>query len=362
MSGTSLDGLDMALCNFQKQENQNWRYEILEAVCINYPDEWKKKLQNAPKLSGLDLMFLHNDFGDFVADKVLDFCSKPGISPDFIASHGHTVFHEPEKGMTLQIGNGANISAKTKLPVVCDFRSLDVAAGGQGAPLVPIGDELLFKDYDFCLNLGGISNVSFHNINSSKRLAFDISPCNLLLNKLANQLDLDYDKNGEIASSGKISQELINSLDAWDYYQKSYPKSLDKEKLLAELLPIINASQNAIEDKLATVTVHIAEKIAEEINKIIPSLNKKENDKPKVLVTGGGAFNSFLICQMKQQSKAEFIVPDANLINYKEALIFAFLGLLRILNKPNCLASVTGADYDAVGGALYGDFSELYMF
>lgn len=357
MSGTSLDGLDMALCNFEKQKNQNWSYEIIDAECIRYSAEWKEKLHNSPKLAGKELMFLHNDFGNFIADKVSEFCAKTNILPDYIASHGHTVFHEPEKGMTLQIGNGAAIAAKTKIPVVCDFRTMDVAAGGQGAPLVPIGDELLFKDYDFCLNLGGISNVSFNiNIDGSKRLAFDISPCNLLLNKLANEIGLDFDKNGDAARSGKISRNLMNSLDNWDYYRKSFPKSLDKEKLLAEMLPIINESEISIEDKLATVTTHIAGKISEEINKIIPLLKSSEKNKPGVLVTGGGAFNAFLIEQMQMQSKAAFIIPDAKLINYKEALIFAFLGLLRVLNKPNSLASVTGAEYDTVGGALYGSF------
>ncbi|RYD79231.1 MAG: anhydro-N-acetylmuramic acid kinase [Sphingobacteriales bacterium] len=354
MSGTSLDGLDIAYCTFT-ENIAGWEYKIDAADCIPYTDSWKNALQHAPSLSGYDLILLHKNYGFYLADCINNFNRKYNLQPQLIASHGHTIYHDPQKYLSLQIGDGAALFSRTSIPVVCDFRSVDVCLGGQGAPLVPIGDKLLFSNYDFCLNLGGIANISFEN-NEGKRIAYDISPCNLLLNKLANMEGLEYDKNGELAQKGITDQNLLALLDNWEYYKNPAPKSLDKDQLMNDLWPLISEAEISVSDKLATVTFHIAKQISKAINAQIP-YRQSEKNASKLLATGGGAFNKHLIQSIQHQTDVKIIVPDANLVNYKEALIFAFLGLLRLRNKNNSLATVTGAKTDSIGGALYGDFS-----
>jgi anhydro-N-acetylmuramic acid kinase len=346
MSGTSLDGLDIASCVFIRRGEQ-WQYQIEEAECVSYSDDWMRRLNEAPCLNGYEITLLDTEYGFFIGGQVKEFCQRYNLQPDLISSHGHTVFHDPAQHISLQIGKGAAISAVTGLPAVSDFRSLDVSAGGQGAPLVPVADKLLFSEYGFCLNLGGIANISYDE--GEKRIAYDISPCNLILNRLAEQAGKKYDEGGALARSGKIDENLLDQLNAWAYYRAAPPKSLDKEALLKEWLPILEANAATVPDKLATVTEHIAQMIGIALKK----------SSGRVLVTGGGAFNAFLIERIKQHCKAEVIVPDENIVAYKEALAFAFLGLLRVLNEPNCLKSVTGARENIVGGALYGDFSRL---
>lgn len=368
MSGTSLDGLDIASCVFTRKPT-GWAYEIDAAECISYATEWKDNLQQAPELNGYELTLLHKNYGFYLGNAVNDFISNHSIQPQLVSSHGHTIYHDPKKCLSLQIGDGAALYACTQIPVVCDFRSVDVCMHGQGAPLVPIGDKLLFADYDFCLNLGGIANISFDS-KDGKRIAFDISPCNLVLNKLAEMLGFEYDKSGKIARNGKVDEALLTQLNSWQYYKLEAPKSLDKEALLHELMPMINASEISEEDKLATFTIHIAQQIAKTINAQVHSKINTQNSKlqdisytqnPKntlqLLATGGGAFNIFLIETLQQLTEVKIVVPDAKLVNYKEALVFAFLGLLRVQNLPNCLATVTGAKADNIGGALYGSFN-----
>jgi anhydro-N-acetylmuramic acid kinase len=342
MSGTSLDGLDLALCSFLKNED-TWNYSVIKTETFEYSKEWKNKLSNAENLSGLDLMFLHNEFGNYTAEKINLFLKDIKEKPQFIASHGHTVFHQPQKGLTLQIGNGANIAAKTGITTICDFRTTDVALGGNGAPLVPIGDKLLFSKFDYCLNLGGFANISFDNENNT-RIAFDICPVNILLNKIVSPLGLEYDNQGEIAQKGKIQPEMLYELNQLPFYQSHGPKSLGKEWLLTEVLPITGKYSISIEDKLRTVTEHIA---------IMITNAQTPYKAGPILVTGGGAFNKFLITRLKELIKNELYIPDNQTINYKEALIFAFLGLLRFFNQKNCLSSVTGAAIDNTGGAVY---------
>lgn len=346
MSGTSLDGLDIASCIFHR-EGDKWLYEIEEAECLAYPPRWEQLLQGAPRLDGYSLAKLDTEYGFFIGERVNDFYRRISTRADFIASHGHTVFHNPAERLTLQIGNGAAISAVTGLPVVSDFRNIDVCSGGQGAPLVPIADKLLFTEYEYCLNLGGIANISYDE--GEKRIAYDICPCNLLLNGLAAETGNAYDEGGMMARQGSLNPELLRQLNAWSYYTLPPPKSLDKETLLGELMPMIQTSVIPVRDKLATVTEHIAQKIGHAV---------KDG---KILVTGGGAFNSFLAERIQQNTDASVIVPGDKLISFKEALAFAFLGLLRVMNEPNCLKSVTGAERDTVGGALHGDFSRLLL-
>ena len=341
MSGTSLDGLDIAYCSF-KQEKGKWHFNIKKAVTIKYSSEWLKKLSTAPKLSSIQLLQLHNDFGDYLGTCVNRFIKESKINKvDFVSSHGHTIFHQPEKHFTFQLGNGAAIAAKCNLPVISDFRSLDVLLGGQGAPLVPIGDKLLFPEYDFCLNLGGIANISFES--KKKRLAFDICPVNIVLNHLASLLNKEYDKDGLIAASGKVDPKLLNSLNALNYYKQAFPKSIGREWVEDDFLPILNKSNISVKDKIATVTEHIATQITKVLY----------GKKGKVLVTGGGAFNKHLVQRMGKKTSLKLIMPGNELVNYKEALVFALLGVLKWRGEVNCLKSVTGARENNSGGSIY---------
>ena len=258
MSGTSLDGLDVALCDFTFQNG--WSFSIAKSNTIKYSKEWKNKLSTAANLSGQDLILLHKEYGRFIGKSVIDFLKTTEARIDFIASHGHTVFHQPQKKLTLQIGDGNEIAVTTKVKTISDFRSLDVALEGQGAPLVPIGDKLLFSDYDFCINIGGFANISF--TQNDERLAYDICPANIILNFLANKLDHSYDKNGSLGRSGEIDYMLLNKLNALNYYKQKYPKSLGKEWLDSNILPILKKSDISLTNKIRTVYEHIAFQIS----------------------------------------------------------------------------------------------------
>lgn len=347
MSGTSLDGLDIAVCKFELNENK-WRYDILEATTFEYDEARRISLKNVMKGSADSLAKLDFDFGYFQGNAVKSFLDKLNIPVDFISSHGHTIFHQPENGFTTQIGNGAAVASASGFPVVCDFRSLDVALRGQGAPLVPIGDKLLFKEFDFCLNLGGIANISYDD-NTGKRIAFDICPANMILNFLAAQKGHLFDKGGGLARTGSINQKLLETLAQIEYYSKPIPKSLGKEHVDNLFIPLIENTKDGIENLLNTFCHHIAEKVTDIIKR------NKTPGKSKVLVTGGGAFNEFLVglFQEKSTKEIEFIVPDAKIVSFKEALIFAFLGTLRWRNEVNSLSSVTGSTKDNCGGAIY---------
>lgn len=341
MSGTSLDGLDLAWCSFEKKTT-GWEYRIEKACTIPYEPAFQERLANATLMSALDYAQLDVDLGALIAENINEWIGHEG-KPDFIASHGHTVFHQPAQGLTTQIGSGAVIAARTGITTVCDFRTVDVALGGQGAPLVPIGDALLFGQYDACLNLGGFCNISFQD--GDKRVAFDISPCNMALNRMANLLGKPYDEDGNIARSGQLIPELIHQLDQLEYYKQSYPKSLGKEWFEQQFLPVLQDFEKnfSAADILHTLVMHISEQIVH----ALPTTGKN------LLVTGGGAHNKFLIQSIQQQWDGEIIVPDTLTVNFKEALVFAFLGMLRLLSEKNCLASVTGAKQDNCGGAVY---------
>jgi anhydro-N-acetylmuramic acid kinase len=339
MSGTSLDGLDLIYAKFNTDNYKD--FKILNADTIPYSKEWKDILQKAVHFSKDDLKTLDLEYGELLAEKVLNFIEKYSIKKiDFIASHGHTVLHQPEKGITLQIGNGKIIADKTKQKVVCDFRTQDVKLGGQGAPLVPIGDELIFAEYDYCINLGGFSNISFKE--NAKRIAFDICPVNIVMNFYALKLGYEYDENGHIASNGKMNYPLLVRLNELEFYKKTYPKSLGLEWVQKEIFPIIDELEKDISIILRTFVEHIAIQIANIVS---------ENS--TILFTGGGVFNSFLIERIAELSSNKFIKVADEMINYKEALIFSFLGLLRIKNEINCLKSVTGASKNHSSGVIF---------
>jgi anhydro-N-acetylmuramic acid kinase len=301
--------------------------------------------------SAVELTATDHAYGRYLGELVTKFVADNQLNIQdiqFISSHGHTIFHQPGQHISRQVGHGAYLAAAAGRPVVCDFRTLDIALGGQGAPLVPIGDQLLFPEYDFCLNLGGIANVSFQGPQG--RVSYDICACNMLLNTLANQLNLPYDAEGKLAAQGVLDEELLQRLNEPKYFNAPYPKSLGKEWVDENSLPLLLSSPLTINDKLATASRHIAYQVAQAIQNIPASGQTK-----KILVTGGGAFNSHLLADLRAGlgPAYEVVVPDSQLINFKEALVFAFLGVLRWRQEPNCLQTVTGAKVDNVGGAIY---------
>lgn len=343
MSGTSLDGLDIAFCRFTVDKNK-WDYEIVKAETKAYSEEWKRKLLSLEKADALAFQEIHTDFGFYCGRLVSDFIIKHGIKVDFVSSHGHTVFHQPDKRITVQAGSGSAIAAACKMPVVCDFRSLDVALGGQGAPLVPIGDRLLFAGFDYCLNLGGFANISYEH--ESKRIAYDICPVNIVMNVICQKSGKPYDDKGAIARSGMVSPFLLNEFNQLSFYKIPVhsPKSLGKEWVITNIDPILDQFEIQENDLLRTFCEHIAVQISKTV------ASKKSGT---LLITGGGTYNDFLIERIKELVPLEVVIPDSETIEFKEALIFAFLGVLRFRNEVNCLKSVTGARQDNCGGAIY---------
>ncbi|MFZ4929668.1 anhydro-N-acetylmuramic acid kinase [Chryseobacterium sp. Mn2064] len=338
MSGTSLDGLDICLAEFEK-DNQ-WHFQILKAETLPYSEDWENRLRNAIHLSAEDLLELNAEYGFYLGGQVKEFIRKHHIENiNLIASHGHTVFHQPHRKFTLQIGDGRAIKLETGLPVIYDFRSQDVLMNGNGAPLVPIGDELLFSEYNACLNLGGFSNISLRLNN--KRIAFDIAPVNIVLNTLAQKLNKNFDENGDLARQGKIDEKLLSCLNALDFYQQSYPKSLGLEWCNQHVFPFLEEIETL--DALATFTEHIAQQISKVIN---------ENTIQDLLITGGGAYNIFLIEKIREKTSADIILPKKEIIDYKEALIFAFMGVLKMNNEINVLSSATGSTNDHCSGVI----------
>ncbi len=359
MSGSSLDGLDIAYCEFWEEGNR-WFYKLILGETYNYSGEWMQALINIRNYSTSELAELHIKYGELLGEYVNQFIEKHSLSPDLIASHGHTVFHNPAQGYTFQLGEGEMIANTTGILTVNDFRTKDIALGGQGAPLVPIGDELLFNEYDACINLGGIANISFSK--NDERVACDIGPANQLLNYLANQLTLDYDEDGKIASTGKLNEELYEKLSGDMFYLLPIPRSLSNEYVAENFIPAIDNVAAPIEDKLYTCVVHIVDQIHQSLSFITreekvsftPTLHKGiPKSKGSALITGGGAKNNFLINTLKDISRYSIEIPDDMLVDFKEALIFAFMGVLRVNNRINCLSSATVATKDSSAGAIH---------
>jgi len=341
MSGTSLDGLDLAFCEFNNV-NGNWNYEILCAETIPYSEEWFRILSSLSDSTASVFAFTDHSYGHLLGKLTREFIEKNNVKADFIASHGHTIFHQPFNGFTTQIGNGAAIKAETGLPVICDFRSGDVASGGQGAPLVPLGDKLLFPEFDFCLNLGGIANISFDQ--QGERIAFDICPVNIVLNSLAGKEGLPYDKDGALAARGQPDDILLGKLNNLTYYSQTGPRSLGKEWVETNIFPVLEESGLTNENILSTYCAHIAHQVAH--------ITGTDSSK-KILVTGGGTHNIYLLSLIESKIFPELVKPNILTINFKETIIFAFLGVLRWRNEINCLKSVTGARQDGSWGAAY---------
>ena len=340
MSGTSLDGVDLCYSTYYK--NDFWNYNIHYTETFKYPESLFNSLKNAINIIAEELLELDVKLSKYFSKIIKSFIQKNNIQKiDFIASHGHTVFHQPNKKFTLQIGCGATLATKTNIKVINDFRTKDVSLGGQGAPLVPIGDQLLFPEYDYCLNLGGIANISYKE--NGNRFAFDICPINMGLNYITRKhFNLEYDKNGELAKTGKINQKLFENLNNLEFYKINPPKSLGYEWFEHTFLPLFNKSELNPKDILATLIEHAAIQISNSV---------KSN--AKVLITGGGAYNKYFISRLSAISRANLIIPNNQTVEFKEALIFGFLGVLRDRNEINCLSTVTGAKRDSSGGVIH---------
>jgi anhydro-N-acetylmuramic acid kinase len=357
MSGSSLDGLDIAYCEFTLSNFSNKsvikEWQILEATTLPFDEDWIEKLKKAPELSGKELAELDAELGRYLGVQTLIFIGKHQLEPDFIASHGHTVFHYPDKEFTLQIGGGAAIAAITGYPVIDNFRAQDVALSGQGAPLAPMADEYLFGEYDICLNIGGIANLSVKT--EDKYIAFDIGGANQVLNAIVNPLGWPYDDGGRFAEVGQLNQEILDEVNKLNFFSKVYPKSLGNNWVVEKLIPIYNKFDGPIEDKLHTACIQLANQVAKDIKSVLKDKLKK--DTFKMLITGGGALNEFLVkcidlaCLEIGEISVE--VPDELTIEYKEAALMALLGVLRLENLPTSMTSVTGARENAIGGAVH---------
>lgn len=347
MSGTSLDGLDITYCILKHNEN-GWSYNIETAATIPYSSMWYKTLKSLNVLNIKKMGHIDKDYGRYIGSEILRFIEKNNITDfDLIASHGHTVAHMPEQGITIQIGDGQEIANIVGKLVISDFRTADVTLGGQGAPLVPIGDEYLFGNYDYCLNLGGFANISYKD-SSNKRIAFDICPVNTVLNELSyKHFKVAYDTGGAIAETGKVDEQLLISINSLSYYNQPPPKSLGKEWLEKFFLPIIHSADLHAKDNLATITEHIAI----QIGKVM--IKQTGNHKPTLFITGGGTFNTYLLNRIRKLTESDVIVPDQLIVNFKEALIFALLGVLKLRGEINCLSSVTGASADSCCGVFH---------
>lgn len=342
MSGTSLDGVDIAYVEFQKTEVK-WEIKLGPHVSVGYSESWKNRLKNLIGSTALDYAKTHADYGHFLGKISTDFIEANNLDVDLIASHGHTIFHQPHNGFTSQIGDGSAIAAETDISVVSDFRSNDVAKGGQGAPLVPIGDALLFGDYKARVNLGGFSNISIGNKNELQ--AFDICPVNIVLNHLCNRIGKAYDHGGKLAKSGQIIPELLVQLNKLEFYKQLPPKSLGLEWVQKEIYPLLDSSYK-VEDLLRTIVEHVAIQLGNTLNQFCSSIETS-------LFTGGGSLNDFLMDRVRDLSQSQIVIPNPDIIEMKEAIIFAFLGLKRYLGEENILSSYTGAYKNSISGALY---------
>jgi anhydro-N-acetylmuramic acid kinase len=346
MSGTSMDGLDIACCRFQKK--REWKFEILAAVTLPYSKKWKDKLSNAPFISSVELLALDSLFGRFIGESCKRFIESEKIKNiDLIASHGHTIFHEPSRHYTLQLGNGNSIHASTGMPVVCDFRSLDVNLGGQGAPLVPMGDRTLFGSYDVCLNLGGIANLSMEE--KGRRVAFDVCFANMGLNYLAAKAGITFDKGGKLAEQGEVDKTLLRDLSKAYDRQRNARFALAREGFEQMFQELLDRESIPLHNRTRT----FCESICNEIAVAIPEKKRNQN----LLATGGGTLNPVLMSMLCQKlgDAVKVIIPPRQIIEFKEALVFAFLGVLRVRGEVNVLKSVTRASTDSCSGVVVGE-------
>ncbi|MBK7409288.1 MAG: anhydro-N-acetylmuramic acid kinase [Saprospirales bacterium] len=354
MSGSSLDGLDIAWCRFRidpESAEKVLDWEMGPAETLPIPEEWKQRLRQLPDGTARDLALAHAALGRFWGDLCLEFMERHACRPQFIASHGHTIFHWPEAGVSTQIGDGACIAARTGVPVICDFRMGDVALGGQGAPVAPLADHYLFPGYDYYLNIGGIANVSFQR--DGRWVAFDTGPANQMLDALAREAGLAYDAGGELAAQGQIEETILERINALPYFSQPPPKSLDNGWIQKEVLPFFRDQTLPLSHRLCTAV----EQLARQTARAMREWGSQRTGRIRVFVSGGGAYNTFLMSRLEANlapwGSVQMVVPGAQVVEFKEALLMALMGAFRLAGIPNCLAEVTGASKDSVGGAVY---------
>ncbi|GIV33833.1 MAG: anhydro-N-acetylmuramic acid kinase [Chitinophagales bacterium] len=358
MSGTSMDGLDIAYCHIT-EDNGKWSYTIPIAETIPYPPKWKLRLEQLVLQNAVTYLKTDAYLGHYFGNEVNTFIERHHLQDelDFICSHGQTIFHQPENRFTSQIGAGSAIAALTGFPVICDFRSVDVALGGQGTPIVPVADKLLFHNYTYLLNLGGIANITAHI--GEKYIAFDVTPVNLILNKVAKTVGKDYDHNGDMARSGSLNQHLLDELNASWYYDKDYPKSMSGGWVSKVMWPVVSRHNIPAADKLRTLCEHIAYQLSRAVERIMDKEKLTISKADTMLTTGGGALNKFLIERISEKVPMTVDVPDEQTVKYKEALMIALMGILRVRDELNCFSSVTGASRDSIGGTIYQGHRKL---
>ncbi len=352
MSGSSLDGLDIAYCVIT-EENGHWSYKIEKAECIPFQPKWKLRIEKLVLQNAITYIKTHTFLGHYMGEQIRQFIERHDLDDklDFIASHGQTVFHQPENNFTSQIGDGAAIARRTGHTTVCDFRTTDIAYGGHGTPIAPMVDKMLFPNYKLLLNLGGISNLT---VNHNERcIAFDITTVNMIMNRIAQKVGKDYDKDGDLARAGKVNEQLFEDLNGSWYYGKEYPKSLSGGWVSKVIYPTVNKKQISIEDKLRTLVQHIVHQHKLALDMVSTKEGIELSKGIKMLVTGGGAFNRFLVEQMDEQLPVTVVIPNESTVKFKEALLMALMGVLRVRHEVNCMSTVTGAEQDTIGGAIY---------
>ena len=352
MSGSSLDGLDVAIVRIGN-DGSGFTHELLSATTIPYNEMWISRLKNLPSQSATSYIRTHTYFGHYISELIQPIIDSFEGKIDLIASHGHTIFHEPERNFTSQIGDGAAIAALTGISVVSDFRTQDVALGGEGAPVAPIVDTLLFSGYDFYLNIGGIANMTA--AHGEYLAAFDICPANQILNEYAQRLGFPYDRDGNSAQSGNLNEDLFEALSKLDYYDKPHPKTLDNNQIREAYYPLIDFFNDSPENILHTFCVHIADQLFRSTSGIMDQWSLSKNQF-QIMLSGGGAFNQFLVKQIRERMEGlnvEVVIPSDDIVNFKEAILMAFMGYLRVNGMSNCLGAATGASRDSIGGAMY---------
>lgn len=340
MSGTSLDGLDIACVDFVLKES--WHFKLIASSTVAYPEVWKTRLVNLLDQDAITFAKTHHYYGRYLGEQCSSFIAEHQLKNiDAISSHGQTIFHDPDQGFTIQIGNGSTLATSSGLPVISDLRSADMAYGGQGAPIVPLGEAFLWPEFSAFLNIGGISNISIHNEDSI--IGYDVCMGNLIMDMVAEQEGLNFDEDGRLAASGKVNDEILRELNQHPYLKISGPKSLDAGQVFHEFLPIIKKHNVTSANLLATLCEHIAMQIASATEQVEGSL----------FISGGGGLNSYLVSRIKHHCSCEIYIPSRQILEFKEAIIMAFLGLRRLRKQANVLASVTGASKDSINGSIY---------
>ena len=357
MSGSSLDGMDLALCEVRLDRSTTptgvAHFALLAAETLPYSDLWQRRLANLPDQDARTFARTHTYFGHLTAEFALDFLQRHRTTADFIATHGHTVFHEPDRNHSAQIGDGAATAALTSVPTIAQFRQTDVAAGGQGAPIVPLFERLVLGAYAFFLNLGGIANLSYH-APDGRTVAFDVTGANQPLNALAGLAGQPYDADGALARSGTPVSELLERLDALPFLEQPYPKSLSNQWVVEHLTAPLLAYPASIADRLATAVEHTARQIGMAVRRVAERENVPDTDRT-LYVTGGGAFNGYLLERLRTQLPPgmNLHIPPSDWVQFKEAMLMALLGAFRWEGVPNVLPSATGARRATVNGAVY---------